>query len=149
MTGTSITFFYSTFQVCMACATHTATKHVFFETTGMLLMFVTVGKFIEAFAKGRSVSAITNLLQLQPREALLVVQQATRPSEGSRSSDVLQQHQEVLKTIAVDLVQRGDLLKVLPGSGIPTDGRVESGSSYVDESMITGKYDDCVFAMDF
>ena len=67
-TGTSITFVYSCVQLGIACGTHQATDHVFFETTGMLLMFVTVGKFIEAYAKRRSYAAISNLLKLQPRE---------------------------------------------------------------------------------
>jgi len=66
--GTSITFLYSTIQLGLACGNHIATSHVFFETTGMLLMFVTVGKFIEAYAKRRSFAAISNLLKLQPRE---------------------------------------------------------------------------------
>jgi hypothetical protein len=55
-------------QVSLACHSHVPTKHVFFETTGMLLMFVTIGKFIEAYAKRRSFAAISNLLKLQPRE---------------------------------------------------------------------------------
>jgi Cu+-exporting ATPase len=67
-TGTSITFLYSCVQVSLACHSHIPTKHVFFETTGMLLMFVTIGKFIEAYAKRRSFAAISNLLKLQPRE---------------------------------------------------------------------------------
>jgi cation transport ATPase len=67
-TGTSITFLYSCVQLAMACTSHTPTKHTFFETTGMLLMFVTVGKYIEAYAKRRSFAAISNLLKLQPRE---------------------------------------------------------------------------------
>jgi Cu+-exporting ATPase len=67
-TGTSITFLYSCVQLSLACASHTPTKHTFFETTGMLLMFVTVGKYIEAYAKRRSFAAISNLLKLQPRE---------------------------------------------------------------------------------
>lgn len=68
--GTSITFLYSCVQVSLACSSGDGvpSQHVFFETTGMLLMFVTVGKFIEAYAKGRSFSAISNLLKLQPRE---------------------------------------------------------------------------------
>jgi P-type Cu+ transporter len=70
-TGTSITFLYSVVQVCIACSTHVPTPHVFFETTGMLLMFVTVGKFVEAYAKRRSYAAISNLLKLQPREVRL------------------------------------------------------------------------------
>ncbi len=70
VTGTSITFLYSCFQIALACHEGVPTKHVFFETTGMLLMFVTIGKFIEAYAKGKSVSAVTNLLKLQPREVV-------------------------------------------------------------------------------
>jgi len=66
--GTSITFLYSIVQIVLACHAHTPTTHVFFETTGMLLMFVTIGKFIEAYAKRRSFAAISNLLKLQPRE---------------------------------------------------------------------------------
>lgn len=68
-TGTSITFLYSCVQLGLACHSETPTTHVFFETTGMLLMFVTIGKFIEAYAKRRSFAAISNLLKLQPREA--------------------------------------------------------------------------------
>ncbi len=53
VTGTFITFLYSCIQLAMACQSGIPTTHVFFETTGMLLMFVTIGKFIEAYAKGR------------------------------------------------------------------------------------------------
>lgn len=67
-TGTLITFVYSCVELALSCASHVPSKHVFFETTGMLLMFVTVGKYIEAYAKRRSFAAISNLLKLQPRE---------------------------------------------------------------------------------
>ena len=71
--GTTVTFVYSCVQLSLACNTGEPTKHVFFEASGMLLMFVTFGKYLEAYAKGKTVSAITNLLNMQPSHALLVV----------------------------------------------------------------------------
>ena len=71
--GTTVTFIYSCVQLSLACNTGEPTKHVFFEASGMLLMFVTFGKYLEAYAKGKTVSAITNLLSMQPSHALLVV----------------------------------------------------------------------------
>eukprot|EP01032_Pedospumella_encystans_P007845 gene7845-9354_t len=145
--GTSITFLYSTIQLGLACGNHIATSHVFFETTGMLLMFVTIGKFIEAYAKRRSFAAISNLLKLQPREALLVVQSdidyykessATDPTTANNTNNT-NNTTEVTKLISLDLVQRGDVLKVFPGDRIPTDAYILMGSSFVDESMITGE----------
>jgi Cu+-exporting ATPase len=68
MTGTSITFLYNIMTLSFACQSGIPTQHVFLESSGMLLMFVTVGKFIEAYAKGKSASAITSLLKLQPKQ---------------------------------------------------------------------------------
>ena len=58
VTGTSVSYLYSMVQIGMECRTGEPTVHVFFEAVGMLLMFVTVGKFIEAYAKGASAGAI-------------------------------------------------------------------------------------------
>jgi Cu+-exporting ATPase len=52
VTGTTVTFVYSLTQLYLACEASIPTKHVFFEVSGMLLMFVTFGKFVEAYAKG-------------------------------------------------------------------------------------------------
>lgn len=68
---------------------------------------------------------------MQVRQALLVV-------SGGPGSDI-SETSEVISEIQLELVQKGDLLKVLPGSRIPTDGIIESGTTYVDESMITGE----------
>ena len=56
--GTTVTFVYSIVQICFACITAVRAKHVFFEASGMLLMFVTLGKFLESYAKGKTLSAI-------------------------------------------------------------------------------------------
>ena len=161
VTGTSISFAYSSVQLAYACANHVPTTHVFFEASGMLLMFVTLGKFMEAYARGKSASAITNLLKLQPSRALLVA--GGLPASSSSSLETLKHDSygtltpsssaaaaaaeasvafgcsEKIVEIDANLVQRGDVVKVLPGARIPTDGTVLFGSSYVDESMITGE----------
>lgn len=125
----------------------------------MLLMFVTLGKYMEAYSRGQSVSAITHLLSLQPARALLVEEKGrAQAGAGADELDDLRHEMggaststsksantssdgesERVADIDVALVQRGDLLKVLPGARIPTDGRVHSGSSYVDEGLITGE----------
>ena len=78
VTGTTISFVYSSIQLTASCLTGVPTMHVFFETSGMLLLFVTMGKYFEAYAKGSTISAMTSLLKLQPRQAVLVTRGAER-----------------------------------------------------------------------
>ncbi|KAL4446311.1 hypothetical protein ABPG77_003118 [Micractinium sp. CCAP 211/92] len=98
----------------------------FFETAAMLITLVLMGKYLESAAKGRTSDAITKLCQLAPPTALLLT---------------LNDNGEVLgeREVPTELVHRGDVLKVLPGARIPTDGEVVEGTSYVDESMLTGE----------
>lgn len=98
----------------------TTMEPVYFETAGMIITLITLGKVFEARAKGRASSAVHRLLELGATEATLVTPDGTRrvPIEGIRP---------------------GDRLLVGPGERIPTDAVVESGSSTVDESMITGE----------
>lgn len=107
--------------------------HVYFETSAMIITLIKLGKFLEIRAKGRTSQAIKQLLQLSPDRATIV-----------RDS----------KTIEVDVseVMVGDTVLVKPGEKIPVDGKVVSGNSAVDESMLTGeslpvekKLDDNVF----
>jgi len=125
--GTSITFAYSLLQVIFSCQTHTPSKNVFFETSGMLLLFVTLGKYLESYAKGSTASAMTSLLALQPRNAVLVERM------GNSSEN------EVTREVDSQLLQKDDIVKILPGARLPTDGIVVLGYSHVDESMITGE----------
>ncbi|MBQ6473514.1 MAG: heavy metal translocating P-type ATPase [Victivallales bacterium] len=93
----------------------------YFETSGMLLVLITFGKWLEARAKGRTGDAISRLVQLAP-------QTATRlDSDGSE------------REIPLAEIVVGDLLLVRPGARIPVDGSVEAGQSAVDESAITGE----------
>jgi P-type Cu+ transporter len=164
VTGTTITFVYSSLQLFFACYSGVSSDHMFFETSGMLLMFVTIGKYIEAYAKGATASAMTSLLKLQPRKAFLVSNMIHSPlSESPSCYTTTSTHSSLttppqsptatntidlisdddwieneVKEIDLELLDRNDIIKVFPGERFPTDGEVVRGSSYVDESLITG-----------
>jgi len=93
---------------------------LFYETVILLATFLTIGRYLEAKAKGKTSDAIKKLIGLQPKHATVI-------REGHEQE------------IPIEDVQKDDLLLVKPGEKIPTDGTVLGGESYVDESMITGE----------
>jgi Cu+-exporting ATPase len=93
---------------------------MFYETAVMLAAFLTLGRFLEVRAKGRTSDAIRNLIGLQPTKATIL-------QDG------------IEKEVPLELLQIGDQVRVKPGERIPVDGEVLTGESYVDESMITGE----------
>ncbi|MGB9837203.1 heavy metal translocating P-type ATPase [Methanothermobacter sp.] len=93
---------------------------MFYETALMLASFLTLGRYLEAGARGRTSGAIKRLMELQPDTATII-------RDG-----------EEVEVRADELVE-GDEVAVRPGDRIPADGRVLDGESYVDESMITGE----------
>ncbi|KJE94313.1 copper-transporting ATPase, variant [Capsaspora owczarzaki ATCC 30864] len=137
--GTTLALLYSLFVVAIAIfsgimassdsmASPMLTEpHTFFEAAPMLLTFVCIGRYIENKAKGRTSSALAKLLTLKATTATLLT---LDPASGHVTSE---------KAIHPDLVQRGDLLKIVAGERIPVDGTVESGRAFVDESMLTGE----------
>lgn len=136
--GTTITYMYSLFSVIFACANHTHVKHLFFAASGMLFLFVTFGKFLESYAKGKTVSAIGTLLALQPQEAVLVEPDIESVSMNTNDRYFPSQNEKT-RNISINLVQKDDILKIFPGARIPTDGNIVFGTSCLDEAMITGE----------
>ncbi|EFJ40283.1 hypothetical protein VOLCADRAFT_108247 [Volvox carteri f. nagariensis] len=100
---------------------------VYFETSALIITFVLMGKWLESNAKARTADVVTSLLQLAPRTASLL---KLDPATGRVLAE---------REIPVELIQVGDVLRVLPGGSIPTDGAVLAGRSAVDESMVTGE----------
>ena len=124
--GTSAAYFYSLFSLIAAMFNTTPEfrPFLFFETSTMLLMFVSLGRFLENKAKGRTSAALTDLISLAPSMATIYTDVPTCTQE---------------KKIPTELVQVGDIVKLVPGDKIPADGTVVKGSSAVDESAITGE----------
>ncbi|GAB4487366.1 MAG: heavy metal translocating P-type ATPase [Saprospiraceae bacterium] len=95
--------------------------HVYFEAAGFVVAFILLGKLLEERTKANTSSAIKKLMGLQPKTVTIV-------HSGGYTME-----------IPVAQVRIGDLLLVKPGEKIPVDGIIESGESYVDESMLSGE----------
>lgn len=99
---------------------HMYTMDLYFETAAMILTLVTLGKYLETKSKGKTSEAITKLINLAPKTALVL-------------------RGEVEVEIPVEEVVLGDLILVKPGQSIPVDGVITHGSAAVDESALTGE----------
>ncbi|WP_341666626.1 heavy metal translocating P-type ATPase [Alcaligenes sp. SDU_A2] len=97
-----------------------ASQHVYYEAAAVIVALILLGRLLEARAKGRTSEAIQRLLSLQPPTAR-----------------VRRDGQEV--DVPLESLQTGECVLVRPGERIPVDGRIVSGQSYVDESMVTGE----------
>ncbi len=93
---------------------------LYFESAAMILTLVTLGKFLEANAKGKTSQAITKLMNLRPKTALVI-------RNGKEEE------------IPVEEIVKGDLILIKPGFSIPVDGIIVEGNSSVDEAAITGE----------
>ncbi|KAI6118790.1 copper transporting p-type ATPase-like protein [Pisolithus thermaeus] len=126
MLGTSAAYFYSTFSLISAAFNTTPgfRPYLFFDTSTMLIMFVSLGRWLENRAKGKTSAALTDLIALSPSMATIYTDAPACTQE---------------KRIPTELVQVGDIVKLVPGDRIPADGTVVKGHSTVDESAITGE----------
>lgn len=95
-------------------------EHLYFETSAILITLILLGKYLEEIAKGKTTEAITKLLNLSPKEAI-----------------VLRNGEEIL--VPINQVIYNDIVLIKAGSKIPVDGIVVEGESYIDESMVTGE----------
>ncbi len=120
--GTSAAFFYSLYALYMVSMGHAHFVHqMYFESVGIIITLILLGKYLEALARKRTSDAIRALMDLSPKMALKV------EDNGNEIS------------IPLEFVKQNDKLRVKPGERIPADGTIISGESYVDESMLTGE----------
>ncbi|OVA17717.1 Cation-transporting P-type ATPase [Macleaya cordata] len=126
MVGTNAAYFYSVYVVIRSWTSKDFDNEDFFETTTMLISFILLGKYLVALAKGKTSDAISKLMELTPETARLTIYD----EEGRLIGEEM---------IDRRLVEKDDLVKVLPGEKVSVDGVVVMGESQVDESMVTGE----------
>ena len=121
--STGIAYLFSVFNMLFEDFWHQRGlhAHVYFEAAAVIVAFILLGKLLEEKAKGNTSSAIKKLMGLQPKTVMLIQADGTE------------------KQIAIEAVNAGDVILVKPGEKIAVDGMVTTGSSYVDESMLSGE----------
>ena len=127
--GSGVSFLYSVYILVRAALSqysgdiHTAHEYLcalYFESAAMILALITVGKLLEAYSKGKTTSALRALMELTPRSATVI-------RDGEE------------RIISATEVVAGDVFVVRPGESVPVDGEVLEGSSFIDESALTGE----------
>jgi Cu+-exporting ATPase len=118
--GTAVAYFYSLTILLLLFLGFEIDTHIYFESAVLILVFISLGKYLEGLTKGKTTEAIKRLIGLQPKEAT-----------------VLKDGKEI--KISVNEVLVDDIVLVKPGEKIPVDGIIIDGYSAVDEKMITGE----------
>jgi Cu+-exporting ATPase len=119
--GTAAAFLYGVYAIIQILnGNEHYSKDLYFETTGVIITLILLGKHLESITKGRTSEAIKKLMGLAPKTAIVI-------------------HEGKEMVIPVDEVEAGDIILVKPGEKIPVDGEVVEGRTSVDESMLTGE----------
>lgn len=146
MLGTSAAFFFSVFTMLVAVldSPHNRPSTVF-DTSTMLITFITLGRWLENRAKGQTSKALSRLMSLAPsmttiyEDPIAAEKAAEEWNEKDAKDGPSQTGQTGLKSVPTELLQVGDVVLLRPGDKVSADGIVIQGTSYVDESMITGE----------
>jgi len=113
--GTSTAYIYSVWIILFS-----PMQEQYFEISALLISFVLLGKYLEAYSKRRTSKAIEKLMDLTPKTAIVLV-------NGKE------------KIVSIEQINEGDVILVKPGQSLAVDGKIKSGATTIDESMLTGE----------
>lgn len=120
--STSLAFIFSLYSIFKSIIHHNnQMPDIIFDTSGMLITFISIGKLLENKAKSRTSTVLSHLISLTPSKCTI------------RESD------NQFRELPIELLQVGDIVEVKPGMKIPTDGIIIQGETEIDESLITGE----------
>ncbi|KAL4896730.1 E1-E2 ATPase-domain-containing protein [Aspergillus ambiguus] len=152
MLGTSAAFFYSVFTMVVSLfAASPKRPSTVFDTSTMLITFITLGRWLENRAKGQTSAALSRLMSLAPSMTTIYDDPiaaeklaeewntSAPPSVEQKSASTAERSGPGHQIIPTELIQVGDVVILHPGDKVSADGVVIRGESYVDESMITGE----------
>ncbi len=118
--GVTASFLYSVFEMILILLDKIPVRHLYFESCGMIIFFIKLGRFIDGKSKEKTKEALKELVQITPSKALLKI--------GNKE-----------KEVTIDEVSVGDILIAKPGMKIAVDGVIISGETHLEEAFITGE----------
>ncbi|KAI1279358.1 E1-E2 ATPase-domain-containing protein [Xylaria sp. FL0933] len=148
--GTSAAFFFSIFAMTVSFLfpPHSRPSTIF-DTSTMLITFISLGRFLENRAKGQTSTALSRLMSLAPSMATIYADPIaaakaaeaweSKPAPGDSKETTHEGNASEEKVIPTELISVGDIVIIRPGDKIPADGIIVQGETYVDESMVTGE----------
>ena len=150
--GTSAAFFFSCAAMGVSIVRRPHSRPATtFDTSTMLITFITLGRYLENRAKGQTSRALSRLMNLAPSAATIYSDPiaAVKAAEEWDKPDTVSTDEKLAtrplavsleeRTVPTELIEVGDIVIIKPGDKIPADGLVTRGQSYVDESMVTGE----------
>jgi Cu+-exporting ATPase len=134
--GTTSAYFYSLIGAIVILF-QKAKMHLYFESSALILVFISLGKYLEGLTKGKTTEAIKKLVELGAKEATIITQNSKLKTQKYNFKFNSEIYQEI--KVPIETVRVGDIVLVRPGEKIPVDGVVIEGYSAVDEKAITGE----------
>lgn len=134
--ATTIAYVYSLLDCLFNLVVSGMNPMTFFDVSPMLIMFVSLGRWMESIAKMKTTDAVTRLVSLRPSDAILVSPCGQEDQSSQTATEPEYRREQVIDS---QLIQKNDIIKVLPGMHIPADGIIVNGLSHVDESLLTGE----------